>query len=208
MGPLDILHHDKDVIAIEKPSGLLSVPGKGSALADSALTRVEAQVGRAYSVHRLDMDTSGILLFALRRKAERDLKQQFRERLISKRYEAIVSGHLEPKQGVIEFPLVHDLMNKPKSKVCHSTGEAARTEYRVIEQTKQGSRVSLVPITGRSHQLRVHLLALGHPILGDRFYATGDALRASKQLLLHAAKLCFTHPYSGVQTTVFSDPKF
>lgn len=208
MGPLQVLHQDKDVVVVDKPSGLLSVPGRGVARADSALTRVEEQFGTVYSVHRLDMDTSGILLFALRRKAERHLKQQFRDRAVLKRYEALVSGCPEPKEGVIEFPLVHDPLDKPKSKVCLSTGKAAYTEYRVLQQTEKGTRVSLVPRTGRSHQLRVHLMALGHPILGDRFYASGADLSAARQLMLHAASLTFAHPYSGVAITVTSQPRF
>ena len=114
----------------------------------------------------------------------------------------------DPKQGVIDFPLAHDLMDKPKSKVCRSTGKAAYTEYRVLEQTDKGTRVSLVPRTGRSHQLRVHMMALGHPILGDRFYASGEALSAAQQLMLHAASLTFAHPYSDVPITVTSQPKF
>ena len=202
VGPLPILHQDKDVVVVNKPSGLLSVPGRGEALQDSAQTRIAQQFGRVYSVHRLDMDTSGILMFALRRKAERHLKAQFRLRTVQKRYEALVFGDLEPAVGVIELPLAHDPFDKPKSKVCKTTGKAACTKYRVLGSTTWGSRVELCPVTGRSHQLRVHMMAVGHPILGDRFYASGEALNAAPQLQLHATSLVFSHPYSGRTMTI------
>jgi tRNA pseudouridine32 synthase/23S rRNA pseudouridine746 synthase len=201
-GPLVVLHRDRDLLAVHKPSGLLSVPGRGDHLADSLLTRVRAEYPLAQSVHRLDMDTSGVMVFALRRKAERELKRQFRERLVSKIYEARVWGVVTELGGVVDLPLAHDLDDKPKSKVCEATGKPARTRYDLLAHEGQTSRVRLCPETGRSHQLRVHMLALGHPILGDRFYAEGEALQAMDRLALQATSLTVLHPYRGEPVTL------
>lgn len=195
-GPVEIVHHDRDLVAINKPSGLLSVPGRGAALADCASARVAEQLGqRVFPVHRLDMDTSGLMVLATRRKAERALKQQFQERRPAKGYRARVWGQLEPSEGSVRLALRREV-GRPRS-VVDPEGRPAHTEWRVVARDGVSTLVDLHPRTGRSHQLRVHLLALGHPILGDRFYAQGAALAASPRLLLHAWRLTVAHPYSG-----------
>lgn len=207
-GPIDVLHCDKDLLIVNKPSGLLSVPGRGAHLADSLYTRVLDSYPLAHTVHRLDMDTSGVMVFALRRNAERELKRQFRERVVKKVYEARVWGVMSEDDGVITLPLVHDLIEKPKSKVCHETGKRAVTGFNVLSRSENTSRVRLMPETGRSHQLRVHMAAAGHPILGDRFYAEGLALSAASRLNLHASEITVLHPYRGDPVTVYCAPDF
>ncbi|MDX3773855.1 RluA family pseudouridine synthase [Chromatiaceae bacterium AAb-1] len=198
---LDILHQDKDIMVLNKPGGLLTCPGKGEHLADSLLSRVQQQFPLARLVHRLDLATSGIVVIALRKKAEVALKQQFAHRQVQKRYLAVVWGNLQPDSGSITFPLLADADNPPLQKVCYQQGKAAQTHFRVIQRLENISVVELKPITGRSHQLRVHLQTLGHPILGDAFYAHPEALAASPRLLLHAAELSFSHPYHNTRLT-------
>jgi len=194
--PLDILHDDHQVLLVSKPSGLLSVPGKGPALADCLITRVQAVFPTALLVHRLDRDTSGVMIFALTPHAQRHLGLQFEKRQTKKTYVARVWGEMSDKTGTVDLPLIVDWPNRPKQMVCHDTGKPAQTDWRVM-RTKDGeTRVRLMPKTGRSHQLRVHMLALGHPILGDPFYATGPA-RDFPRLMLHSETLQFRHPDGG-----------
>lgn len=200
---LDILYQDKDIIVLNKPSGLLTNPGRGSELADSLFSRVKAEYELTQLVHRLDLSTSGVVVMALRRKAERELKRQFAERLVKKRYLAVVAGNPEHSNGSIDLPLTVDTSRAPRQKVCHSNGKVALTHYRLLQQLNSAAVMELQPVTGRSHQLRVHMLALGHPILGDAFYADPVSLGASPRLLLHAANLQLQHPYSG-KTLAFS----
>lgn len=202
---LDILYQDKDIIVINKPSGLLSVPGRDPAHHDSAYARALAEHPQAQVVHRLDMATSGVLLLALRRSAERELKRQFRDRETQKSYYARVAGHIKATQGSIELPLICDWPNRPRQKVDHQVGKPSLTHYEVISKGRYSTLVKLIPITGRSHQLRVHMMALGHPILGDGFYADSWAKRLAPRLLLHAASLSIKHPYSG-EPMSFSAP--
>lgn len=197
-GPLTVLHHDRDTLAIAKPTRLLSVPGRGPQLQDCALTRASAQFGTLYPVHRLDLDTSGVLLFATRRKAERELFRQFRERLVDKVYLARVHGPVASDSGTIDLPL-RRLDGVPRSEVCPDHGRAARTRYRVVVRTPTHTDLELTPETGRSHQLRVHLLAIGHPILGDRFYAPPEVVAAAPRLMLHARDLSVDHPFTGTR---------
>ncbi|ADN74880.1 ribosomal large subunit pseudouridine synthase A [Ferrimonas balearica DSM 9799] len=194
---LTVLYEDKDIVVVDKPSGLLSVPGRDPAHRDSVYSRVAERYGTVYDVHRLDMATSGVMVLALRKNAERELKRQFRDRETSKTYLARVWGHLAQPEGEIDLPLICDWPNRPKQKVCHDTGKPSLTRYRVLSTDDHSSLLELTPITGRSHQLRVHLLALGHPILGDGFYAEGEALAAADRLLLHAHTLEIKQPYSG-----------
>lgn len=195
---LEILYQDQQMMVVNKPSGLLSVPGRAPECRDSILSRIQAQHPQAESVHRLDMATSGVLAVALNKAAERELKRQFRDREPGKSYVAQVWGHLAQDQGVIDLPLICDWPNRPRQKVCHETGKPAQTHYQVIARLPDGTtRVVLTPVTGRSHQLRVHLLALGHPILGDRFYAPPEALARAPRLLLHAQSLSIRHPVTG-----------
>lgn len=194
---LDLIHVDRDIVVLNKPSGLLSVPGRDPSTADSALSRVLERHPTALIVHRLDMDTSGLLVLALRKKAEAALRDQFQRRTVAKEYIARVWGHLADDEGVIDLPLRIE-EGQPRSVVDLERGKPARTLYRVLSRDPDGtSRLSLIPVTGRSHQLRVHLLSLGHPILGDRFYAPEAALRAADRLCLHAAAISIDHPYRG-----------
>lgn len=194
--PLVVIHADHHLLLVDKPAGLLSVPGKGPELADCLLTRVQTAFPEALLVHRLDRDTSGVMVFALTPHAQRHLGLQFEKRLTKKTYVARVYGTLEPKEGTVELPLIVDWPNRPLQMVCHETGKAAHTDWRVVRHENGETRVRLFPKTGRSHQLRVHMLALGHPILGDPFYATGDALNAPR-LMLHAETLQLRHPDGG-----------
>ncbi len=194
---LDLLYQDEWLAVINKPAGLLSTPGRDPGLSDSVATRIKSLSPYAELVHRLDMDTSGVLLLALRKQAETALKVAFQERKTEKVYLARVAGQLPQMQGEINLPLICDWPNRPLQKVCYETGKPSLTRYRVLEQAQGTSLVELYPVTGRSHQLRVHLMSLGCPILGDRFYAKGEALAASSRLLLHAQALSFTHPITG-----------
>jgi len=158
-------------------------------------------------VHRLDLDTSGLLLIATRRKAERALKAAFRERAVQKRYIARVAGHVREEDGVIELPLRRE-PGRPRSVVDRERGRAARTRFRVCSRDDGSTLLELVPETGRSHQLRVHLASLGHPILGDRFYASPDVVAAAPRLLLHAVELVFPHPFHGAPVMVHAPCSF
>ncbi|MDP2713673.1 RluA family pseudouridine synthase [Rheinheimera sp.] len=206
--PLDILYQDKDLIVLNKPAGLLTNPGRGAHLADCLLSRVQQQYPQALLVHRLDLATSGIVVMALRRKAEAALKQQFAERRVSKRYLALVWGKPVPAEGTVDLPLIADSNNPPKQKVCFNGGKAAITHYKVLQQLADRALVELIPITGRSHQLRMHMLQLGHPILGDAFYATPEALAAAPRLMLHAASLELNQPYNGSRLRFDADSDF
>lgn len=198
---LDIIHQDQDIMVVNKPSGLLSVPGRAPEHNDSIYTRILAEHPNAQIVHRLDMATSGVLVVALRRSAERELKRQFRERETHKIYVARVAGHVKAVSGSVDYPLICDWPNRPKQKVDHIIGKASLTHYEVISKAKRSTLVKLTPITGRSHQLRVHMMAIGHPILGDGFYADALAKRLAPRLLLHAAQLTISHPYSAKSMT-------
>ena len=194
--PLEIVHDDHEILLVDKPAGLLSVPGKGPELADCLLSRVQEVFPQALLVHRLDRDTSGIMVFALTPHAQRHLGLQFERRQTRKTYVARVSGRLAPKTGTVDLPLIVDWPNRPRQKVDHETGKPAVTDWRVVRANDEESRVRLMPRTGRSHQLRVHMLAIGHPILGDPFYASGTA-RDHPRLMLHSESLQLRHPDGG-----------
>ncbi len=195
---LDVLYHDDHILVVNKPSGLLSVPGSQAQFFDSAMSRVKEKYGFCEPAHRLDMATSGIIIFAMSKLADRELKRQFREREPKKHYQALVWGHVKQNQGSVNLPLICDWENRPRQKICFVTGKKARTEFEVLERLANNStRVKLTPITGRSHQLRLHMLALGHPILGDKFYAHRQAKAMAPRLYLHAEFLQITHPKSG-----------
>ena len=194
--PLVILHEDHEVILVDKPSGLLSVPGKGAHLADCLMARVQAAFPTALLVHRLDRDTSGVMIFALTPHAQRHLGLQFEKRQTKKTYVARVWGEMTEKTGTVDLPLIVDWPNRPKQMVDHENGKQAVTDWRVVRAKEGETRVRLMPKTGRSHQLRVHMLAIGHPILGDPFYAAGPA-RDHPRLMLHSETLQFRHPDGG-----------
>jgi tRNA pseudouridine32 synthase/23S rRNA pseudouridine746 synthase len=189
-----VLHADEDIVVLDKPSGLLTVPGKDEALKDSLEARVRERWPTATVVHRLDKDTSGILLMALNKKALGFLGSQFEHRRTTKSYVARVWGVMNDEHGIIDLPLATDWANKPRQRVDFERGRPSRTEWWVLAREPEASRLRLVPHTGRTHQLRVHMMTTGHPILGDEFYATGEALAAAPRLQLHAEELGFTHP--------------
>jgi tRNA pseudouridine32 synthase/23S rRNA pseudouridine746 synthase len=194
--PLELIHEDHELLVVNKPAGLLSVPGKGEHLKDCLITRLQAAFPEALLVHRLDMDTSGVIVFARTPAAQRHLGLQFEKRMMKKSYLALVWGQVDRKEGVIDLPLIVDWPNRPLQKVCHETGRAAVTEWKVLRHDETSTRMRLFPQTGRSHQLRVHMRELGHPILGDPFYATGPA-RDFPRLMLHAETLRLRHPDGG-----------
>lgn len=194
--PLDILHEDAHIIVVQKPSGLLSVPGRGEDLADCLIARLQAVFPEVLLVHRLDRDTSGVMVFAMTPHAQRNLSMQFEKRTTKKTYVARIEGQMAEKTGTVDLPLIVDWPNRPLQKVCHETGKAAQTDWRVLTQSEGETRVRLTPKTGRSHQLRVHMLSLGHVILGDPLYAKGAAADYPR-LMLHSEELRINHPESG-----------
>ena len=200
--PLEVLHDDHEVLVVSKPHGLLSVPGKGAHLADCLLTRIQTAYPHALLVHRLDRDTSGVMVFALTPHAQRHLGLQFEKRQVRKTYVARVAGAVAEKSGTVDLPLIVDWPNRPRQMVDPENGRPAVTEWRRLKVSDDESRLRLFPKTGRSHQLRVHCLAMGHPILGDPFYAIGPA-RDHPRLMLHSESLRFRHPDGG-RTMSFS----
>jgi tRNA pseudouridine32 synthase/23S rRNA pseudouridine746 synthase len=202
--PLDIIHADHEVLLVDKPHGLLSVPGRGEHLADSLLTRVQSAFPEALLVHRLDRDTSGVMIFALTPNAQRNLGLQFERRHTKKSYVARVWGRVAERTGTVDLPLIVDWPNRPLQMVDFERGRPALTEWRVARYEDGTTRIRLFPKTGRSHQLRVHMREIGHPILGDPFYATGEA-REAPRMMLHAESLRIRHPDGGVAMT-FSAP--
>lgn len=206
--PLQVLYQDKDLLILNKPSGLLTNPGRGAHLADCLLQRVQQEYPTALLVNRLDLATSGLVVMALRKKAEAALKQQFADRTVKKLYLARVWQQPAEPKGTLQYPLLADPAAPPRNKVCWQHGKAATTFYRCLpEQPSQPhALVALTPLTGRAHQLRVHLQQLGHPILGDQLYAPAAAVKAAPRLLLHATKLALYQPYSGQQLCFFAPP--
>lgn len=205
--PLNILHEDAEVLLVDKPEGLLSVPGKGPELADCLLTRIQSAFPDALLVHRLDRDTSGVMIFALTRYAQRHLGLQFEKRMTRKTYVARVWGVPSETSGEIDLPLIVDWPNRPLQHVCHETGKPAQTEWRMLKNDGVTARIRLHPRTGRSHQLRVHMQALGHPILGDPFYASGEAAEFPR-MMLHSEELRFKHPEGGKSVKIRSAAPF
>ena len=205
--PLVVLHHDHELLFAEKPPGLLSVPGRGEHLADCLLARVQAAFPETLLVHRLDRDTSGVMVFALTPHAQRHLGLQFERRQARKSYVARLHGRLEPRAGTVDLPLAVDWPNRPRQRVDREHGREAVTDWRVLRATDAESRVRLAPRTGRSHQLRVHMAETGHPILGDPFYAEGAA-REHPRLMLHAEALRLRHPDGGRGISVSSKAPF
>jgi tRNA pseudouridine32 synthase/23S rRNA pseudouridine746 synthase len=208
-GPLRLLHRDAALLVVEKPAGLLAVPGKPAGAEDCLLARLAAADGAVRLVHRLDRDTSGVMVFARSPAAQRHLGLQFERRHVAKRYVALVAGRPAAAGGVIDLPLAADWPRRPLQKVCRATGKPARTGWEVLPplpgQPAGATRVALRPETGRSHQLRVHMLALGHPILGDPLYAPESPL---PRLMLHAERLALRHPEGGVELTFLSPAPF
>lgn len=194
--PLDILYDDHELLVVNKPAKLLSVPGRGAHLSDCLLTRVQAVFATALLVHRLDMDTSGVMVFALSPHAQRHLGLQFEKRQVKKVYVARVWGAVEGDAGEVDLPLCVDWPNRPLQHVDPENGKPAQTAWKVLKREDGTTRMRLEPRTGRSHQLRVHMKELGHAILGDPFYAEGAALDHPR-LMLHAESLKLRHPDGG-----------
>lgn len=192
-----IVYRDNHLLVLDKPSGLLAVPGRGPDLQDCLSTRAQAQFPTALVVHRLDRDTSGLLLMALDPTTQRALNLQFAAQEVHKLYVAIVCGSPAEDEGMIDLPMRKDFDNPPRHMIDPLHGRAARTQWRVIERLADRTRLAVTPKTGRSHQIRLHLLSIGHPILGDNLYAPPQALAMSDRLLLHAEELSLTHPTSG-----------
>ena len=194
--PIEILHEDADMLAVVKPAGLLSVPGRGEELADCLISRLAVTFPNILLVHRLDRDTSGVMVFGLTPHAQRSLSMEFETRRAKKTYIARVWGKLEPREDTVDLPLTVDWPNRPRQMVCHENGRPAVTDWRVVSYGENETRVRLMPRTGRSHQLRVHMLSKGHVILGDPIYAEGKA-SAFPRLMLHSEELRINHPENG-----------
>lgn len=197
---VEILYQDDDILLVNKPDGLLSVPGRHPLNQDSVHNRLIKQFADSdvdvHVCHRLDLDTSGVMVFALNRPALVHINKQFQQRHIRKLYTAITDGIIEADTGEITLPLIADWPNRPLQKVCYDTGKSAQTYFEVVErnEAQNSTRVLLKPITGRSHQLRIHLKEIGHPILGCDMYAPRQAYEKADRLMLHATELILTHP--------------
>jgi tRNA pseudouridine32 synthase/23S rRNA pseudouridine746 synthase len=196
LAPLKVVYADHQLLLVDKPSGLLSVPGKGEHLADCLISRIQSVFPEALLVHRLDRDTSGLMLFALTAMAQRHLGLQFEKRQIRKTYVAEVWGRVQEATGTVDLPIAVDWPNRPLQRIDFENGRSAQTDWQVVSNGENTTRVRLYPKTGRSHQLRIHMKEIGYPILGDPLYASGDALNAPR-MMLHAENLKFRHPDGG-----------
>jgi len=196
---LDVIYADEALLVVDKPSGLLSVPGRGADKQDSLLSRARQHWPEAECVHRLDMETSGVMVMALGKPSQRALNRLFQQRRVKKVYIAIVDGNVDSQGGEIDLPLICDWPNRPRQKVDFKSGKPSQTRFSVLRYNHRdnSTRLALQPATGRSHQLRVHLQALGHCILGDSLYASPHARDKASRLLLHAAEISFEHPLNG-----------
>jgi tRNA pseudouridine32 synthase/23S rRNA pseudouridine746 synthase len=203
-----ILFQDFDIIIVDKDPDLLSVPGRGVEKLDSVYHRLTLQFEEVHIVHRLDMATSGIMVFARHKEALRHIQQQFQHRQTEKSYQAIIAGRLTPTEGAINLPMRCDWPNRPKQMVCYEFGKKSLTRWRVMSHYENSTRVELIPKTGRSHQLRIHCNALGHPILGDNLYGTTESQTATEHLCLHAQSLSFKHPTTLKRLTFTSSAPF
>ncbi len=193
---------------LNKPSGLLSVPGRGPDKADCLISRAKDIFPTALTVHRLDMETSGLIILALNKDMQRAMSRLFEQRKISKTYIARVFGNPSQESGRIDLPVITDWPNRPKQIVDHDRGKAAQTEWQTITHEGNITRLHLTPITGRTHQLRLHMEAMGHPILGDSLYGTPQSRAAAPRLQLHATTLSFQHPVSSKTCTLSCKPPF
>lgn len=206
--PLEIIHQDEDILVLEKPAKLLSVAGRKAEHADCLEVRVQNKFPTARIVHRLDMETSGLMIMALNADAHRNLGLQFEKRKTQKEYIARIWGHPNEDEGLVDLPLRCDWPNRPIQMIDLTHGKHAKTEWSVLEREEEMTRVLLKPITGRTHQLRVHMCEIGHPILGDDFYAHDKALAAASRLNLHAYKLMIHHPKGNVKMWFESECPF
>lgn len=206
---LDFVYQDDFLLVVNKPAELLAVPGRGPDKSDSLTTRVQKEYPDALSVHRLDMSTSGLLILARGKEMHRRLSRSFRDHGVRKCYIAMIAGQIAAAEGAVDLPLGPDWPNRPRQKVDIAAGKSSLTRFRLLsyDAASGASRVALEPVTGRTHQLRVHMAAIGHPILGDRLYGdqTGSA---APRLMLHARMLSFIHPFSSEPLTLTSAAPF
>ena len=210
--PEEIIFKDSEIIVVNKPSGLLTIPGSRPEHKDSLLTRLKKKFIGTLLVHRLDMDTSGIIIFARTNNAQRELSKQFEKRKVEKTYIARIWGIPSHSKGTIEYPIISDFNNRPKQKICYKNGKDSKTEWKLknsfSKKDKFFSDLIVRPITGRSHQIRIHLSSIGYPILGDSLYAHSQAFNASSRLLLHSKTLKIKHPKSYKTLKFVSDNNF
>ena len=206
--PIRIFYEDRDLLLVDKPHHLLSVPGRHPLNHDSLIRRLQPRYPDVQAVHRLDLDTSGLMVVPKRRESLSELGRQFQRRQIEKEYTAIVWGEMEDDGGAIELPIATDWPNRPKQMICEERGKHALTRFEVLNRGDNRSLVKLMPVTGRSHQLRIHMQSLGHPIIGCDMYAHPEALEASDRLLLHATRLKLCAPSTGNWLSAFSPIPF
>ena len=206
----EIIYADKSLLLVNKPEFLLSVPGRAIENKDCLITRIQENFPSATMLHRLDLDTSGILVIPLQKNVHSHISRQFQERRVDKEYTAEVYGIMKKDQGSINFPIARDWENRPKQIICNERGKSALTHWEVIQRypSLNKTRVKLKPITGRTHQLRIHLSEIGHPILGCDMYAHDEALKMSDRLMLHATYLSLTHPNSTKKIFGYCPPEF
>ena len=209
---LEIIYQDKHLIAVNKPGGMLSVPGRGKDKQDCVVSRLQQTINDIRVVHRLDCHTSGVMLLAIGADMQRCLSRQFHDREVEKSYVALVEGEIEQSEGIIDVPMRGDPSNRPMQVIDHLHGKHALTHWRMIRHENTGvvpqsSRLQLRPVTGRTHQLRVHCMALGHPIVGDRLYNDRVSSKAER-MMLHAERLEFTHPAHHESVCLAAEAEF
>jgi len=192
-----ILHEDAQLLLVRKPDLLLSIPGRHPLNKDCLITRLQVDYPTASIVHRLDLDTSGIMVIPLDKPTHAHISRQFQQRLVKKSYIAVVHGEVRDDEGEVDLPIACDWDRRPLQMICHERGKNALTRYRVLNRLGDRTRLLLEPVTGRSHQLRIHMRELGHPILGCDMYAHPEALAMAERLMLHATTLEFEHPATG-----------
>ena len=207
---VNVIHQDERIVVLNKPTGLLSVPGIGPDKRDCLAARVKREIPAARIVHRLDRDTSGVIVMALDAQSHRELSRQFHDREVRKVYIAIVHGVVQHDEGEIDLPMRKDMdpENAPRQIIDHEQGRSAVTNYRVLQRDADRSRLELRPITGRSHQLRLHLQSIGHPILGDNLYSPPEIQSLADRLLLHAQALWLVHPSTAAPMTFEAECPF
>ena len=206
--PIRLIYEDTDLLLVDKPHHLLSVPGRHPLNRDSLIRRLQPRYPDVQAVHRLDLDTSGLMVVPKRRESLSELARQFQRRQIEKEYTAIVWGEIAEDKGSIELPIATDWPNRPKQIICEERGKHALTHFEVLKRSNNRSLIKLKPVTGRSHQLRIHMQSLGHPIIGCDMYAHPEALEASDRLLLHATRLKLCAPSTGNWLSAFSPIPF
>ncbi|WP_439105918.1 RluA family pseudouridine synthase [Congregibacter sp.] len=195
--PVKVIYADDAVLLIRKPDLLLSVPGRHPLNHDCMITRVQERYADALIVHRLDLDTSGIMIVARGKESQSAISKLFQERAVDKRYRAWVAGNVADDEGKIELPIARDWVNRPLQKICFETGKKSLTYFKVLERKNGNSYLELQPATGRTHQLRIHCREMGHPIMGCDMYAPAAILGTAPRLMLHATRIAFPHPFSG-----------